>query len=190
MNKLNFKDVSVGDCLIAPPNIPDPRFAKAVILLFDHSSSGSLGIVLNRATDHDIEALTDSDKYDRVGNRLVNWGGPVHTNVVHVVHTDDWKTVKTIRVTPDLSVTSDSKMFDYINQSTEPTLWKTYFGFCSWAPNQLEGELSGSHPWNHDQSWLLLKRPNVEFLLNSDEDSMWDEALAQCSQQAISSWFF
>jgi putative transcriptional regulator len=190
MNKTNYRDVAIGDCLIAPPNVSDARFSKAVILIFDHDARGSMGIVINRATDHDITALTDSEEYVRIGNRLVNWGGPVHTNVVHMMHTSDWKTSKTVRVTPDLSLTSDTRMFEFVEHSAEPNLWKPFFGFCSWAPNQLEGELSGSYPWTKDQSWLILKRPTAEFLLNSDEDAMWDEALAMCSQQAISSWFF
>lgn len=188
MQNLDYKNIGVGDCLIAPPNIPDSKFSKTVILLFDHDKEGSLGLIINRPTQHTIEELIDSDDYPRIGSLSVNWGGPVHPNVVNVLHTNDWKTAKTLPITRELSITSDSRMYDYIEHSAEPNNWKSFFGFASWAPNQLEGELSGTYPWKKDQSWLILKNPSMEFVLNADEDTMWDEALAMCSKQAVESW--
>jgi putative transcriptional regulator len=188
MQNLDYKTVGKGDCLIAPPNMPDARFSNAVILIFDHDSEGSLGLIVNKSTQHTISELTDSSEYPRVGDRPVNWGGPVHPNVVNVLHTSDWKTSKTVSITSDVLVTSDSRMYDYIENSAEPDKWKSFFGFASWAPNQLEGEISGMHPWKKEQSWLILKNPTAEFLFNCDEDRMWDEALLMCSRQAVDSW--
>jgi putative transcriptional regulator len=188
MAELDYKNIRPGDCLIAPPNIPDSRFSKAVILIFDHDKDGTLGLIINRVTPHTIEELTDTDDYPRVGHRTVNWGGPVHPSVVNVLHTSDWKTAKTLKITSDIFITSDSRMYDYIEHSAEPDKWKSFFGFASWSPNQLEGEIAGSYPWKKDQSWLILKNPAVEFIFDCDEEAMWDEALAMCSKQAVESW--
>jgi putative transcriptional regulator len=39
-----------GRLLVATPRLADPNFDRAVVLLLDHDSTGSLGVVLNRPT--------------------------------------------------------------------------------------------------------------------------------------------
>jgi putative transcriptional regulator len=57
---IKTKNLQAGDCLIAPPNNKDPRFRKTVILLADHADTqGSMGIVLNRPSEHRVGALVD-----------------------------------------------------------------------------------------------------------------------------------
>src|SRR6201997_5499227 len=43
--------------LIAMPSMADPTFSGTVVYLCDHSERGALGLVINRPTDIDLEAL-------------------------------------------------------------------------------------------------------------------------------------
>ena len=37
-----------GKLLIAPPNMPDPRFAKSVVYIWRHDVSGAAGVIINK----------------------------------------------------------------------------------------------------------------------------------------------
>src|SRR6201996_4123112 len=69
--------------LIAMPSMADPTFSGTVVYLCDHSERGALGLVINRPTDIDLEAL-----FSRIDLKLeiepllhvpVYFGGPVQT---------------------------------------------------------------------------------------------------------------
>jgi putative transcriptional regulator len=189
MNKVVTQDLKVGCCLISPPAMKDPRFAKSVVLLTAHGREGSMGFILNKPTNFSIAQITESDDFRKIGDQEVNWGGPVHTNVVHMLHTKDWQTDRTRSVNEDISITSDGMMFRYLENGTMPDRWKAFLGFSSWSSNQLEGELSGQQPWDPNQSWLILRNPTAEMMFNLDGDEMWNEALNFCSKQAVNDWF-
>ena len=43
-----------GRLLVATPNLGDPNFELAVVLLLEHGQDGALGVVLNRPSDLDL----------------------------------------------------------------------------------------------------------------------------------------
>jgi putative transcriptional regulator len=179
-------DLEPGDCLIAPPFCKDPRFKKSVIYIWEHGASGSAGAVINRPTNHIIGELVSSTEA-HIANHIMYWGGPVHTTLVFMLHTNDWKTGRSNNITEDLSVTSDNRMFDMIADD-QPNEWRVIFGHANWGPGQLDGELSGIAPWTPNHSWLVLKKPTVEWLFNADTDKMWQEAINACTKQSIDAW--
>jgi putative transcriptional regulator len=187
-NTLNHS-LSRGQCLIAPPHIQDPRFARTVILLVQHDTQGSLGFVINRPTDYTLGQITDTDRFQNISNRTAHWGGPVNGNVVHVLHTRDWRTSRSLPINPEISFTSDAMMFDYIDNGQQPNQWRTVMGVASWGPGQLEGELKGEEPWYRCNSWLVLPHPHTEMLFGLDGEEMWNEAITFCSYQAFDNWF-
>lgn len=76
--------------LIAMPSMADPTFSGTVVYLCDHSERGALGLVINRPTDIDLEAL-----FSRIDLKLeiepllhvpVYFGGPVQTERGFVLH--------------------------------------------------------------------------------------------------------
>jgi len=178
-------EVSSGDCLIAPPNCPDPRFKNSVVYIWEHGEAGTQGLVLNRPTNHALSEIVDN--FGAQGDRTMNWGGPVYPNVVYMLHTAEWGTSRT-RVVGDISHTSDNRMFEFIKDGTQPDRWEVFFGHASWAPGQLEGELSGTGPWTKGQSWLILKGVKAEWVFETDPENMWDQAIVDCSKQSVDSW--
>lgn len=49
--------VKAGSALVAAPGLHDPNFRRTVVLVIDHRSSGTLGVVLNRPSEipvHDV----------------------------------------------------------------------------------------------------------------------------------------
>jgi putative transcriptional regulator len=43
--------------LIAMPNLKDPYFQQTVILLFEHSEQGAMGLIINKPLDISIEEI-------------------------------------------------------------------------------------------------------------------------------------
>lgn len=178
--------LTAGDCLIAPPTCRDPRFKKSVIYLWEHSEEGSAGVVINRPSNHCVGEIIDTVP-ENIGDRIMHWGGPVHTHVVFMLHTLDWQTHRSNIINSSMGVTSDIKMFDYMS-AEQPDAWNVFFGHASWGPGQLEGELKGEGPWDPSHSWLILKNPDTEWLFDTATELMWDTAVEACSRQAIDSW--
>jgi len=63
-----------GRLLVASPSLKDPNFERSVVLLITHEPSGALGVVLNRATEVQVEDVLGREpiviEIDRVGAYL------------------------------------------------------------------------------------------------------------------------
>ena len=66
-----------GALLVATPVIGDPNFERAVVLLLHHDESGSLGIVLNRPSELDVETALPAWSPLATPPGVVHIGGPV-----------------------------------------------------------------------------------------------------------------
>lgn len=186
---IKTQQLKPGDCLIAPPTNKDTRFHKTVVMLTDHSDNqGSMGIVLNRPSEHCVGSLVDG-MTDNIAEHQLYWGGPVQPHVVFLLHSLDWQTNKTQVIDGRLGLTSDVKMFEYMMTGEQPEYWQAYFGHAGWAPGQLTGELSGEGPWKPSHSWLTLAQPSLDFVYETDPETMWDWAVQESAKQAVTNWF-
>ena len=71
-----------GVLLYAMPGLPDPNFAQTVLLLLEHNSDGSLGVVLNRPTERSVDNALDVRAGTSGIDLHVFWGGPVQPGAV------------------------------------------------------------------------------------------------------------
>ncbi len=69
-----------GRLLVAAPELTDPNFARAVVLVLDHDGDGALGVVLNRPSS--IEVASVLPGWDEIVSApdVVFRGGPVATD--------------------------------------------------------------------------------------------------------------
>src|SRR5436853_7715601 len=75
-----------GSFLIGSPHLRDPNFRQTVVLMCEHGPGGSLGLVVNRRTEHHImEVLPQTTGlHERAG--LVYSGGPVQKDNLLILH--------------------------------------------------------------------------------------------------------
>ncbi len=66
-----------GRLLVATPALTDPTFARSVVLLLDHDENGALGVVVNRPTSVDVDAVLPSWRDYTTGPGVLFQGGPV-----------------------------------------------------------------------------------------------------------------
>jgi putative transcriptional regulator len=180
--------IAAGDLILAPPNMLDPRFANTVIMITAHLTSSSFGLCMNRVTEHTINEIIEPLDIQLTEDFELYWGGPVNPNTVWMLHSTEWRTENTMIIDDNWSITSNRDMFHKMNLEGTPQRFRVMFGHCSWDQDQLRKELEGEGPWDHDHSWLTVKRPNPDWLIDFDPTQLWNSACSLSGQQAVSAW--
>src|SRR5579885_3437203 len=100
-----------GHFLIAMPNLGDPNFARGVTFICQHGEEGTMGLVVNRASEYklgDVMAQMQMRCEDEaVAATQVLIGGPVMIERGFVLHQpDERKWDSTFRINDALAVTT------------------------------------------------------------------------------------
>ena len=177
-----------GHILVSQPKSEDNYFAKSIIFLAKHSSNGSWGLVVNKPTPTlSIGTIMESVGIMSKKQDKVYVGGPVDTNRVFIIHTMDWSSSNTIRVTPDIGITNEMAVLAAISKDQGPALFRTCVGTCGWAPGQLDGEIKGDPPWKPTNRWLHAPA-TIESVFNLSDDEQWQRGIEIVAHNAVSNW--
>ena len=178
------------DLLIAPPNMPDPRFRDTVLMITHVGDQGAHGLCVNRPSGFTLdEILRDSDlTVAGLPSTPVYWGGPVSQNSLWMLHSTDWVCAKTVMITSAWAMTSSEDMFQRFIDHDFPDHFRLLMGYASWAPNQLEHELEGRGPWKKQHSWLVANNLGPEWLFEQPVDQIWGSVVTLSCHQAVDSW--
>ncbi|MFB9969943.1 YqgE/AlgH family protein [Pseudoroseomonas cervicalis] len=163
-----------GQLLIAMPGMQDPRFVRSVICLCAHSADGAMGIVLNKPLDNLSfeELLRQLEVEPTPPQRQIRLmaGGPVEGGRGFVLHTADWSSEGSLKVTGELALTASVDILKAIAGGGGPRLGLLALGYAGWGPGQLEDEI---------QRNASLSVPADEALLfEGPPDDKWRMALA------------
>jgi putative transcriptional regulator len=157
-----------GMLLYAMPGLPDPNFAKTVILLLDHGSEGSMGVVLNRPTRLGVDEALDLKAGTSGIDLDVFWGGPVQPEaVLSLVRSarpgPKARTILSeVQLTPDLA---DAKqVFDERDGRLRVRIFS---GYAGWARGQLAAEIRA-------KSWVL-EPADAATVFSSEPSRMWEK---------------
>jgi len=158
-----------GMMLVALPTLLDPNFRQAVILLCEHNSEGSLGLIVNRPTDAELSNILPEAEAFRGRQDSVYEGGPVQKNALMALY-HGLPAPEAISVCGDIYLTGNLGALDCavsIQPGHSPV--RFYLGYAGWGPGQLE--------WEMTQGAWLVAPPNCEAVFQSSNDSMWDETV-------------
>lgn len=155
--------------LIAAPTLRDPNFARSVILVCEHSETGTLGLVINRPSTMWVsEALADiPGTLDRTD--FLWQGGPVQPSSVFILH--DRPSIGGHAVTDHLAFGADIDLLRRLLElPTEqcPRL-RLYAGYSGWGAGQLEFEMS-------QESWIVAPA-QLEAVFSESPDQVWSQVL-------------
>lgn len=135
-----------GKLLIATPSLSDGYFNKSVLLICEHGEQGSIGFVLNKATDIVLEQLL-TNQQDKVPYLPIYKGGPVQPETLHILH-------KIPEVLGGKHIVdgiywggSYENLLDILcSGGYKNTDLKLLVGYSGWEYQQLEREMS-EHSW-------------------------------------------
>lgn len=182
------KTLEQGDIIVAPPTMSDLRFRRSSILITYHDADGSLGLCLNKPTSYKLDKISREIGLDVELNFPLYWGGPVSQGTIWMLHSTEWALENTLNINEGWSLTSNEQMFRAAADGDIPRYFRFFHGFCSWQSEQLDCELKGDPPWNHQSSWLIVDQPDAETLLETPVEELWKNCLEISGQQAVESW--
>jgi putative transcriptional regulator len=163
-----------GQLLIASPDLRQPAFDHAVILLARHSRGGAVGIVINRmAEKRPIAGLLAAFGADASGvtdSVRVFVGGPVQPAAGFVLHSAEYHRPETLDIDGRVALTVAPDVLGDIGRGKGPTKSLIAFGYAGWAPGQLEGELTHG-------VWVMVPE-DPALVFDTDRAEVWTEALA------------
>jgi putative transcriptional regulator len=158
--------VKPGVFLYASPAIRDPNFAETVVLLLQHSTEGSLGLVVNRPTRVPLrEAVPDLAESKGLTLRL-HYGGPVEPDVVLALVRSPRKLEGAERVLPDVQLSTEPRRWKEV--AAEPdaqSRLRVYSGYAGWAPGQLDREM-------RLQGWVVAPA-DARSVFSPDPEALW-----------------
>lgn len=178
----------VGKVLVAPPAQDDNFWSRSVIYIYEQNLNSISGLILNKSSDRTVSQLAEHHDLGYNGDDLIYIGGPVNPSYLIMLHSDEWTSNNTIHVLKEISISSDHNMLKRISDGDRPERWKMFLGMSGWSPNQLEGEISGHHPWNKKKSWLVAE-PNMDIIFEKNPDKMWKKAIDLAVQEITESYF-
>jgi putative transcriptional regulator len=162
-----------GQLLVATPEMGDPRFRHAVILMVQHDSKGALGIVINRPVEQVPAAkLLDAlglDSKGSTGQIELFAGGPVQPEVGFVVHSTEYHRSGTVDIDGRVAMTVNPEVLRDIGHNEGPRQSLVAFGYAGWGPGQLDAELAQG-------AWFTVPE-DPKLVFDADRDKLWDDLL-------------
>lgn len=171
-----------GRLLVADPDLEDPNFFRAVVLLLQHTAEGAFGLVVNRPTDHVLRDVLDEVEGSVAGELPLRVGGPVERNYLFVLHSgvpDAYRTEHAVEVVGGVTfepgfnaVREFCDSLDYLALSADqrPTI-RVLAGYAGWGPGQLEAEVE-------EGAWVTVP-VQPEFVFAQDAEAAWRRAFSE-----------
>ena len=165
-NSLNLN----GKLLIAEPSIlNDDSFNRAIILITEHTSSNSVGFILNRQLNYTIKDLLP----DINCNFNIYQGGPVEQDNLYFVHRVPSLIPESIEVSNGIYWGGNFESLKYLlnNRLLEENEIRFFLGYSGWGKNQLSKELNSN-------SWFVSENDS-ENIFSLENESLWKNKLLQ-----------
>ncbi len=153
--------------LIAMPRLEDPNFFHTVTYICEHSREGAMGIVINRPMELHLADIFDQLEIQvsspHIAEQPVYLGGPVQSDRGFVLHDSSTRWNSTLRVTPEISVTTSLDILEAIAADKGPAKSLVALGYAGWGAGQLESELA-QNAWlsGPAESDIIFNRPSQE----------------------------
>ncbi len=166
-----------GKLLLAMPQMGDPRFHKAVILICAHDENGAMGLVINRVQPavkfsqllEQLSIPSDIEIPDKVPDIPVMCGGPVEAARGFLLHSNDFKQDDTINIDEAFSVTGTIDALKQVAGGKGPENMLFILGYAGWSAEQLEQEIQ-------QNAWLVVD-PDHEIIFGDDPEIKWVKAV-------------
>jgi putative transcriptional regulator len=160
--------------LVAMPQLSDPNFRRAVVLVVHHDAESTFGLVLNREVELTVEELCESLQFPWNGERdaEVAWGGPVESNSGWLLFQDSLEMEvddeHVSRLEGSLCFAGSMDVFRQL-AGQPPADLRIFLGYAGWGGGQLEMELAQG-------AWVVAPLSS-DVVFDVPREAMWDHVL-------------
>jgi putative transcriptional regulator len=166
-----YSQIQRGTFLIATPDIDTGFFFRGVILVCEHTSNGSFGLLVNKALDLDLpEEIVNINQLanPHIGIRA---GGPVQTNQMMLLHSSNLIENQTLKVCEDVYLGGDLQFLQEAILDSNGPFIHLCFGYAGWGAGQLEREFLDGH-------WFLCPANN-KHIFHTPPEKLWQTLLRE-----------
>jgi putative transcriptional regulator len=161
--------------LLSAPELLDPNFARAVVLMGHHTKEGAIGWIVNRIIDAKATDVLPPPLNGAIHPETpLRLGGPVLVNGLVAIARKELPEVESVQIAPGIYVSASPEALPSLfagDPGAAAPSGLLVFGYAGWGPGQLEREME-------DGSWLILPYEE-EFAFPSAVDGLWEKALAR-----------
>ena len=160
-----------GHLLIAEPsNLGDTSFNRSVVLLADHTESGSVGFIINKPLKYTIHDLVPEIN----ANFKIYNGGPVEQDNLYFIHNIPELIPNSLEISNGIYWGGDfSSTCDLINQGKiHKDNIRFFLGYSGWEANQLEQEMTSN-------SWIISTNSYENKIIGKSPTHFWKEKILE-----------
>lgn len=130
-----------GKVLLSEPFLLDNYFKRSLVLITEHNENGTIGFVLNKPVDVNINEVVESFPKIKADVAL---GGPVSTNTLHYLHTLGDIIPNSVKVLGNIYWGGDFEVVERLISSgnIDKGQIRFFLGYSGWSQDQLKDELN------------------------------------------------
>ncbi len=156
-----------GRLLVATPDLPDPNFAHAVVLLIEHNDEGAFGVIVNRPSDVPLASALPGWEQLAADPPQVFVGGPVQQDGAVALGRAHAGAALAKDVLPSVGVVDLEQ--DPVLAGVDLETVRVFAGYAGWSPGQLESEIA-------DGGWFVVDAEPAD-VFSDDPDDLWRTVL-------------
>jgi putative transcriptional regulator len=159
--------LEAGLLLYAAPGLPDDNFTNAVILLVEHGSDGSLGVVINRPTERRLDEVFDLKAGTLKSEVPLYWGGPVQPKAVLALVRSSRPGPQARTIVTEVQITRDvDEVRVALGEPGAALKVRVFSGYAGWGAGQLAAEVRRG-------AWVL-DRADAKRVFSSEPSRLWN----------------
>lgn len=157
-----------GSLLIASPEITQGIFCRSVLLLCEHSPSGSFGLIINKPLHVDLP--DDLINLTTAANPkiYVRAGGPIQPNQMMLLHNRE-EVDQTLKVCDQVFLGGDLEFLQDSMAKPEGPAVLLCFGYAGWGPGLLERDFING-------AWILSPATS-HYVFEHPAEKLWQQTL-------------
>lgn len=168
MKDLENTIITAGQVLLAQPFMLDPHFKRASVLLCEHNDQGSLGFIMNKPIDMEVDRLIgDFPEF----SSPVFYGGPVATDTLHYVHNVGDLLEDSVKVCQGVYWGGDFEKLKFLIESKliRSDDIRFFVGYSGWSEGQLAEEMEYG-------SWVIADM-HANYLFKNSAKQLWNRIM-------------
>lgn len=171
MDNVPYSQLAKGTLLIASPEVDMGIYFRSVILLCEHTPSGSFGLIINKPIEIELpEDLVDL-KTTPNPHLEVRAGGAIQPNQMMLLHSSDALAEQALKLCDGVYLGGDLQFLQEAAADANGPYLRLCFGYTGWNPGQLEREfLSGN--------WFL-EPASAKHVFETPADKLWQAILRE-----------
>lgn len=158
-----------GVFLISSPDIEPGIYYRSVILLCEHTSAGSFGLIINKPLT--LEAPEQALGIDKISHEKVSFrlGGRMQQNQMMLLHSSDQNASQTLKVLDGVYLGGDVAFLQESTSSEKCPSILLCFGYTGWITGELEKEFM------HGMWFIAPATPELVF--DTHPEKLWQTLL-------------